>query len=380
MSAAIMSLSQETIGLLNKQSTVLSDASVESHETGYSLSKVLSYMKDDYGVVDKKERLLLEALRAHIIRDLQIFLANTTLQQNSSSAFDEMVKKVVGKTLTLVGAINAFLSGALAASVFLVIMPAMVIGVYAGLCVLCGLINVAVFYAFDRVQIANFLGEKEDGFSNAFYVLCVESEYLFLATEELVKKALSLHELDDDSKEILAVFSEREKALSEALSCYQESAQQRIAKKIASITTGVLYFSGGYFLAQAALQLLSKFVFSIALTGTAISSWPVVILGTLLGLSALALYSCCERPQLEMMVEKIFFFDREAASVAKKSLGNTKDKLDRMLNRPSAKGDGVDTAQSSATNGSFFAPWKGASTDENEVSTDENEGPALQTG
>lgn len=304
-------ISKSTLNLLPKLD--VSSLAVEA-KSKYDILYLLKILAGD-DLLNGFDLLSKEKLRVSILKDLTAWLSNREKLETIELDSTNPCNNFKANSLLFFGSIVSIADGALGASTILSLLPN-VPGIVVGLvCLFFSVISLAVFYAFDLVQISTNLGIKKRDVKQSLEVMELECEQLKLAIDALCDLVISKSDKvnQETGLQIIESLQSQCDALNGKLNDYRQSNRHLIAKRISSIVTGLLYFSGGYFLVAPSLALLAPLIASIfSISAASVVGLPVVIsVGIIFGLTKLALYWFCERPQLEKMVGKVTGFDQD---------------------------------------------------------------------
>ncbi|AHE68274.1 hypothetical protein Loa_02744 [Legionella oakridgensis ATCC 33761 = DSM 21215] len=175
------------------------------------------------------------------------------------------------------------------------------------------ILSVVVFYGFDLVEISKNLGVKLRHSPALLDVLLDQIQQI----KELRKKidaryatANNLEELQT-MRDMLAMLAIRYQALDDARESYKKALHNpylNALKTSMALTTGVLFFGGGFFAGQSLAMVTIATLFGASVTAT---FWPVVLVSVAIGLAAFSIYWFVERPGLENLVGRWFGLDKD---------------------------------------------------------------------
>ncbi|MBA2652507.1 MAG: hypothetical protein H0U73_09615 [Tatlockia sp.] len=174
------------------------------------------------------------------------------------------------------------------------------------------LISVIAFQAFDLTEIAKNLGIKKKNVHKLVDIYLKEVETIKAIRRnltELYPKRKTVGDLEEDLQ-ITELINARYTKLDEErmeLTNLSRDKKLTVLKYVVASIIGIIYFSTAFFTGQTvALALAGFFVASIAPL-----SWPVILVSTIVGLAALAVYWYVERPSIEKLVSSVVGLDQD---------------------------------------------------------------------
>lgn len=248
---------------------------------------------------------LTESLRASLLSDLR-----RSLIHQPEKAEADWISKLKLWMLMISGTILAIYGGYDAISPFLPLAfaPVWVAPIIITLFIAC---SVASFYAFDLSQISENIGVSFPESRHMLEVLSEQAQDIRLIGKYIknqFEKRTSEH--FNDLYEMVEVLQLQQERLSQLQVTYQmqlDAGQVSIVKWIASILTGILFFSGGFFVGQDPTIAICSLL-GLSVTATAMT---VFILCLVSGVAAFALYWYVERPGVDQFVSHLFGLDKE---------------------------------------------------------------------
>lgn len=324
-------LSDKTRGLLAKiGSTILPDFgdNVEFMEP-FKLLAALNNLKTS----DDLNRFLLESLKASVLHDLRHSLTDEKQEQIHPSSKNSIFSRMMFWFLTVGGTFLAICEGydGIVSLLPLVTIPTWIgqlaLGVFAAL-------SVVAFYAFDLDQVSENLGVKLPETRGLLDVLLNQSQEINLIRKQIKKSRGSLEELHYYSS-VVDMLAKRQAELNAMQEVFNNRLDNRYlfaAKIVATAVTGLMYFSGGFFISQ--VPSVAFFALAgITLTATA---WPVIAVSTLMGLAALGVYWYVQRPGVDNFITNLFGLDIKKIEALDNRkidiLGKDESGLDRLNN------------------------------------------------
>lgn len=257
----------------------------------------------------KSNRFLLESLRTSLLKDLsQALLRSKEKEVENPPKKASFFAKLKFGALMVGGTILAICEGYDGIISFfpLVTMPVwlgqIILGVFA-------LLSVLTFYAFELDQISENIGVKLPEIRRLLDVLVEQSKEV-----NLIRKKIKLMNSDDEDElnrlsaivEMLIHTQNELNALKEEFNDGFNNPYLNIVKIAATVVTGVIYFSGGFF----ASQIPSVSFFALLGITLTVSAWPVVVASTLIGLAAFGVYWYVQRPAVDSLVANLFGLDK----------------------------------------------------------------------
>lgn len=262
---------------------------------------------------DKKSRLLLESLRAAILRDVWKSFLPLGESRNLK------IKKRPGWRswmqfghLVVAGTILALCQGFDGIASILGLFSSLPTMLIFGVGLTFALFSVVVFYAFDLVEISKNIGLKLRKSHQFLDVLLAQADCLNKIAQSADDYLLDVSDPKEleSLKELMEMLFVRYRSLSIARDRYKKTFDEhpmQFAKGIAASIAGVLYFGGGFFAGQTlAIAVAGLFTVSVAAT-----LWPVVMTSMLAGIAALSVYWFLERPGIENLVGRWFGMDKD---------------------------------------------------------------------
>lgn len=334
MSQSIM-LSDQTKGLISRIGT---DLPLDLHPGADCIErgKLLAVL-DHLDTKEKSNRFLLESLRASLLKDLSRSLLREKEKENESENHPQkssFFTKLKFWALLIGGTILALCEGYDGIISF---FPLVTIPVWVGQIVLVvfALLSALAFYAFELDQISENIGVKLPEVRRLLDVLVEQSNEINLIRKKI--KKINTDDLDELRylSAMLKTLIHTQNQLNELKKEFNDGFNNpylNAAKIAATVVTGVIYFSGGFFASQ--IPVVSFFaLLGITLTATA---WPAVIASTLIGLAAFGVYWYVQRPAVDGLVSNLFGLDKDKINVldnCKKSVISDEEStgLDRLL-------------------------------------------------
>lgn len=255
---------------------------------------------------DHPQQLLLESLRASLLRDLR----HSLLVMPEVEEIDWRAK-IKFWLLFFSGMILAACGGFDAVSSFLsaVSFPAWVAPLIVGLFVVGSMVS---FYAFDLGQISDYLGVKLPEMRRLLDVHLEQAEEINLirkkvkgqmksgATIETLRHLLPLVEmLHIQQKHLHSIQKECQEQLNDS--------HFKLIRRVITVATGLVYFSSGYFVSQTPVI---AFVTALGFSASAMVV-PIFLLGVLSGAIAFSLYWYVQRPGLDHFISHCFGLDQD---------------------------------------------------------------------
>ncbi len=250
---------------------------------------------------------LLESLVASLLHDLRCALIDKKQDQVRPPQKNSLLSRAMFWFLAIGGTLLAICEGydGIVSLLPLVTIPVwvgqLVLGVFAAL-------SVVSFYAFDLAQVSENLGVTLPEVSRLLNVLFDQSQEINLIRKKIKRPNSNLEELNDYSS-VLDMLSKRQVELNERQKEFTAHLDNRYllaAKMVAAVVTGLMYFSGGFFISQ--IPSVAFFaLLGITLTATA---WPVIIASTVIGLAAFGVYWYVQRPGVDSFVANLFGLDK----------------------------------------------------------------------
>ena len=267
-----------------------------------------------------KQKYLMESLYVALLNDLaRSFQDNNSPEQETKKV--SWYTKIKFVAVWFAGVILSICEGYAGISSLLLLVGKAPAAVVFSLGLLFALLSVVVFYGFGLVEIAKNLGVK---LSKSRQLLDIYLEQV--AAINMLTKILQDTQIQPGKDElqtrqqVFAMLKARHQALEKPRSVYNSLFTKRIfkaAKLFITVSTGVLFFSGGFFAGQYFAMAIAG-LFTSAVSAT---FWPIVLVSLLIGLAALVTYWYIERPGLEHVVSRWFGLEKDDV----KKLDDSKD-------------------------------------------------------
>ena len=281
---------------------------------------------------DKKSRLLLESLRAAILRDV----GKSFLPPNESRNLK--IKKRPGWRgwmqfwhLVIAGTILALCQGFDGITSILGLFSSLPTILIFGVGLTFALFSVVVFYAFDLVEISKNIGLKVKKSHQLLDVLLAQADCLNKIAQGADDHLLDVSDPEelDSLSELLEMLVVRYRSLSIARDRYKKNFDEhpmQFAKGLAASIVGILYFGGGFFAGQS-LGIAVTGLFTVSAVAT---FWPVVMTSMLAGIAALSVYWFLERPGIENLVGRWFGMDKDKVGALSDAVDNHEKSLAKL--------------------------------------------------
>lgn len=297
MQIALSSTTQEIISKLDEND--ISSMSLEE------LAQYLAQKKEK----DSKRQLLLESLKAELLRDLRHHIkSKQSLKKNKKKT--SVFNQVLFSTTILAG-ILVYLAENLDSSLSLLVYAGLGGFVTLALGILFSLLSLLVFFAFDLKQISNSFGIEIKDVPHkidCYLQQLEESRALLLAVSEKIqasddpvelKQYISiLNLIDQQFGQISIAQNKLEKSLNDP--------KMKTAKIITTATVGLFFAAGGYFTGEAVVLLVAGLV-----TTAVPATWLVIAAGLAIGLCAYYLYFRTEGSSVKNWLGSRFGLDKE---------------------------------------------------------------------
>lgn len=286
---------------------------------------------------------IVESLRASLLSDLRRSMVHRPEQE--SPGWFSIVKFWF---LIISGSILAIYGGYDAVSPFLPLtfVPIWVGPIVIMLFILC---SVASFYAFDLSQISENIGVSFPNARHLLDVLSEQAEDIRLMSQYIHhQRSQPTTERLDELEQLVVALQLQQQQLAQLQDRYHtqlEDGHVGVAKWVASIVTGILFFASGYFVGQdPAIAMCSLLGVSASAMAT-----PVFLLCFVSGVAAFALYWYVERPGVDQFISHLFGLDKEKISALNRTerceltgemtsmtaqLDRLKQQLDAKINQP----------------------------------------------
>ncbi|STX30103.1 coiled-coil protein [Legionella beliardensis] len=259
--------------------------------------------------VDAKQRFLLESLYVAILKDLDKELG--AKKDDDSKKKTPWTAKAKFILLAIAGTIFFGCEGFDGVTAILGATSLPAIATFA-IGVAFSLISVAVFYAFDLLEVSKNLGVNYKSAPKLVDAYLQKTEYIKSITKTLrndVLQKTNLAELDEEIS-LLQLLQKMYQDLNgerQKLKASQNNLFLKAAKVIAAGITGSIFFSGGFFAGQTvALAIAGLIGASVVPT-----FWPIIAASVFVGIMAFSVYWFVERPGVENLVGKWFGLDKE---------------------------------------------------------------------
>jgi len=257
-----------------------------------------------------KDRYLMELLYVSLLNDLlRSFEGHHSPEQATPKA--SWYAGIKFAVVWFSGVILAICEGYAGISSLLLLVGKAPAAVVFSLGLLFALLSVVVFYGFGLVEIAKNLGVKLSK-SRQLLDLYLE-EVAIIERFTLLLKHSQIEATKEELQQIepvLEMLIARHQALEHPREVYNNLFKKKIfvvAKLFITVSTGVLFFSGGFFAGQYFAMAIAG-LFTSAVSAT---FWPIVLVSLLIGLAALATYWYIERPGLEHVVSRWFGLEKD---------------------------------------------------------------------
>ncbi len=267
-------------------------------------SHVLSALRN-LNAEEDSQSFVLESLRASLLSDLRRSMIHR--QENEEPDWFSRMKLWF---LIISGSILAIYGGYDAVSPFL---PLAFVPVWVGpiVIVLFIVCSVASFYAFDLSQISDNIGVSFPESRHMLDVLFEQAQDIQLMGKYIERQFhRRTAENLNDLHQLVEALQQQQQHLNHLQATYQmqlEDGHLGIAKWIASVVTGILFFASGYFVGQdPAIAICSLLGLSATVMAT-----PVFLLCFISGVAAFALYWYVERPGVDHFISHLFGLDKE---------------------------------------------------------------------
>ncbi|WP_131782579.1 hypothetical protein [Legionella gresilensis] len=259
--------------------------------------------------VDAKHRLLLESFYVAILEDLNKELNKT--KEEKASKKTPWTAKAKFILLAIAGTIFCGCEGFDGVSAVLGATSLPSIAIFA-IGLVFSLLSIAVFYAFDLLEVSKNLGVNLKSAPKLIDDYLKKVQYIKSISANLRNNILHRKTLDDISSDIqliqllIQLYNELDKER-DALTMALKRPALQAAKVIASIITGIIFFSGGFFAGQTVALAIAGLI----TTAVASTFWPILVASVFVGLSAFALYWFVQRPGVENLIGKWLGLDKE---------------------------------------------------------------------
>lgn len=294
---------------------------------------------------DQPKLFLLESLKASLLRDLRCSLTDTEKKQKQiiPPSKTSIFSRAMFWFLTIGGTFLAICEGY---DGIVSLLPLVTIPMWVGQLALSvfAALSVVAFYAFDLGQVSENLGVTLPEVRRMLDVLFDQSQEINLIRKKIKKSNSSLEELNYCSS-VLDMLSKCQIELNARQKEFTSRFDNRYlfaAKIVAAVVTGLMYFSGGFFISQIPSVAFFALV-GITLTATA---WPVIVVSTAIGLAAFGVYWYVQRPGVDSFVANLFGLDKKKIEALDNRkidiLGKDESGLERLNN---AKADIDSTVQ-----------------------------------
>ena len=256
--------------------------------------------------------MTLERIKAAMLHDFYWSLLTEDERAHQTHAAPTRTSKIKFIVLTILGALFAFCEGYDGISSLLGLLSSGAGAVSFVIAFACALVSVLVFAGFELNALSQQLGVSLKGIPRRLNVL-VEQASDIVRVQEKVNALLSQ---EDDLanlkkyREWMVMLMAREDALAKEKAAYDKILSYRgliVAKKIAAVLTGGLYFSSGFF----AGQVLALAIASLVVGSVSVVCWPVLLVSIGVGVAALLWYYFLQGPALENLVGRIIGVDRD---------------------------------------------------------------------
>lgn len=287
----------------------------------------------------KQQRFLLASLRASLLRDFctenEIFVAE---KENKPASLG---KKCIFVLVVVTGTLDALFDGFRDINAFLGIFAAVPHLALILIGIAFAFLSAIVFYGFNLAAISSNLGINFKDSPSLIDSLLMQIEQIDLLTKFINKElgeSKRLEELEE-LKDLALMLQCRYLALCEEGRKLNEALHNpwlKVTKNTITSVTGILFFTGGFFYGQSLVITIA------ALCGVALAAtfWPVLVIGIVFGLGALAAYIWMERPGVERLVSKWAGLDQDKidmltddtiTSSQKEAIGNTINQVSTQI-------------------------------------------------
>lgn len=176
------------------------------------------------------------------------------------------------------------------------------------------LLSITVFFGFELVEISNNLNVELKSMPWA-----LDTYYNQLVTIRALRKVVAEKIPADENHQIrmeqyliiIRMLKKRFDELDEARDKYRHAHQNlvlRLAKIIASVLAGILYFGGGFFAGQSVAIVVIGLILGSAVHP---GFWPVIALSIVVGLAAFSIYWFVQRPGLQSLMARWVGLDEQ---------------------------------------------------------------------
>ncbi|STX52781.1 coiled-coil protein [Legionella busanensis] len=340
-------LSDNTLEYLSKLPLTINFPSFKGNCT--ETQELFQWLKQKQRV-DAKQRLLLESLYIAILEDLNKGLNNTKEEKNNKKTPWTAKAKFI--FLAIAGTIFCGCEGFDGVSAVLGATSLPSIAIF-GIGLVFSLLSIAVFYAFDLLEVSKNLGVNLKSAPKLIDNYLKKVQYIKSISANLRNNILHRKTLDDIDSDIqlirllIQLYNELDTERNALTMALKRPALQA-AKVTASIITGIIFFSGGFFAGQTVALAIAGLI----TTAVASTFWPILVASIFVGLSAFALYWFVQRPGVENLIGKWLGLDKEKIEElcdpdeVKKDKAKLKNVEEMLLERKEELGKIQETQQS----------------------------------
>ncbi|MBA2657518.1 MAG: hypothetical protein H0U70_11155 [Tatlockia sp.] len=316
-----IALSPKSQGLIAKLRKIkrlthkfLSTFSLTSQKTAEKTKLIDWLALDQNNHVNEKAEILLAALNASLLKDLDKSLPNYRKKQKlEEDNFGQSRKLKTGLfgLLTFLGAL-VFACGGFDGITLIVSLVPMSTPLLFTLGIVFAIISVLAFNAFDLTEIAKNLNlSKKEAchlVDNYLKEISEINKIRSRINENFINHKTT-EELEEDLRLIELLIARYELLNKGRDALTKQSASQRLifTKYFISSLIGLVYFSAGFFAGQA----LAIAVASLFLVSSAVVFWPIFAASFAVGATAFGVYWFVERPSIDKLVSHWFGLDKE---------------------------------------------------------------------
>ncbi|KTD69693.1 coiled-coil protein [Legionella steelei] len=275
------------------------------------------------------------SLRTELLHDLFVSMSGDGIKLPKEDESESVADKIQFGLLTAAGILVAACQGFDGIVTMLSIFEVST-SVILGAGFIFSFLSVVVFCGFDLVKVSNALGVK---LGEAYKLL--DAYVLQLQMIKLIREKVDDYDFADpqcdlqELKQIISMLQICFTSLTEASKQFEQALNNenmQLAKALISGASAILFFGGGFFAGQSVAMIISGLFVSSMVP----AFWPVIIFSSLVGIAALSVYWCVERPGLNKLVSSWFglneenvqkLCDKDLISKETKNLDNLEKKI-----------------------------------------------------
>lgn len=290
---------------LTPQAISLPTALLEDNPESINLAEIRTWFTTEQPL-NKKNKYFLELLYALLLKDIYRTIIPAQAEKEKTNWAARLKLAFVIITGTFLFAFVGFDSIAAVLAVFAISTPAMV-----AIGALFSLVFVLSFYALDLVEISKNLGIKIKGTPKIVDLYLKEMAYIEEMSEEISNR-INIRNKQELENNLLIInllinhYQRMHKARDE-IAQIQKKPYIKLIKYIASLTVGIMLFSGGF----VAGQSVSLTIAGLLIAGAVSPYGAILLISVAVGLAACALYWFSARQNMNELIDYWLGLDKE---------------------------------------------------------------------